>query len=142
MWQVPTQVAITTALAQGGALTPGGLVPSNPNPVDQPVVKTGLILPASGTLTIILPAVPAGRVGQIISLGLDSSDVNNTRVTTRVNGVAVPPIIAGIGSIGTSLAPTPLGAPIRLAAGDVFSLFLENLSAVDIQVTPRILGTN
>jgi hypothetical protein len=142
MWQVPTQVAITTALAQGGALTPGGLLPSNPNAVDQPVNKEGLTLPANGTLTITLPAVPAGRVGSITALGLDSSDVNNTRVTTRVNGVAVPPIIQGIGPIGTSLQPTPLGAPIRLVAGDVFSLFLENLSAADIQVVPRIIGTN
>jgi hypothetical protein len=142
MWQVPTQVAITTALAQGGALTPGGLLPSNPGAVDQPTLRNALTLPASGTLTITLPAIAAGRVGSITALGLDTSDVNNTRITTRVNGVAVPPEVAVIGPLGTALNPVLLGAPIRLAAGDVFSLFLENLSAADIQVGPRIIGTN
>jgi hypothetical protein len=142
LWQVPTQVAITTALAQGGALTPGGLLPSNPVAFDLPATRSGLVLPASGTLTITLPAIAAGRVGSITALGLDTGDQLNTRVTTRVNAIAVPPEVLTIGSIGTSLAPVPLGAPIRLSAGDVFSLFLENLSAADIQVQPRIIGTN
>ena len=142
MWQVPTQVAVTSALAQGGVLLPTGLPPASPVAFDQPATRSGLILPASGTLTITLPAIAAGRRGTVTALGLDSSDVLNTRITTRVNAVAVPPEILAIGSIGTSLAPVALATPINLAAGDVFSLFLENLSAADIQVQPRIIGTN
>lgn len=142
MWQVPTQVAITTALAQGGTLLPTGLPPSSPVPFDLPATRTGLTLPAGGTLTITLPAIAAGRQGTVTALGLDTSDAVNTRVTTRRNAVAIPPEVLTIGSIGTSLAPVPLATPITLAAGDVFSLFLENLSAADITVGPRIIGTN
>jgi hypothetical protein len=142
MWQVPTQVAVTSALAQGGTLLPTGLPPSSPVAFDQPATRAGLTLPAGGTLTITLPAIAAGRRGTITALGLDTGDVLNTRITTKVNGIAVPPEILAIGSIGTSLVPIALGTPINLAAGDVFSLFLENLSAADIQVQPRIIGTN
>lgn len=142
MWQVPTQVAVTAALAQGGVLLPTGLPPASPVAMDLPANRTGLTLPAGGTLTITLPAIAAGRAGTITALGLDTSDVPNTRITTRVNGVAVPPEILTVGSIGTSLEPVPLGTPINLAAGDVFDLFLENLSAADIFVGPRIIGTN
>lgn len=141
MWQVPTQVAVTSALAQGGTLLPGGLPPASPVAMDQPATRQGLTLPASGTLTITLPAIAAGRQGTITALGLDTGDAANTRITTKVNGVAVPPEVNTIGSIGTSLAPVALATPINLAAGDVFSLFLENLSAADIVVQPRIIGT-
>ena len=142
MWQVPTQVAVTSALAQGGTLLPSGLPPASPVAMDLPASRIGLTLPASGTLTITLPAIAAGRRGTITALGLDTTDATNTRITTRVNGVAVPPEVLTVGSIGTSLAPVALATPINLAPGDVFDLFLENLSAADIFVGPRIIGTN
>lgn len=140
MWQVPVAVAITSALAQGGFFFGTDTPPPGAVSFDEPATRTGLTLPAGGTLTITLPAIPASKRAVVTMLGLDSSDAANTRITTRVNGAAVAPEIAVIGSIGTTLAPITLPAPIPESAGDVFSLFLENLSAADISISARILG--
>lgn len=140
MWQVPTAAAVTAALAQGGFAFASGSPPPGALSFDQPTIRTGLILPAGGTLTITLPAVPAGKRGSVTALGLDTSDAANTRVTTRVNGIAVAPEVATVGPLGTALDPVALPAPILEFPGDVFSLFLENLSGANITVGPRILG--
>ena len=142
MWQVPTQVALTTALAQGGVLVSGPLPPSNPQPFDQPTNRVAVVVPPGGNISVTLPAIAAGRTGSVTALGLDSSDVTNTRVTTRINGIAVPPEIAAIGAMGSANNPVTLGTPIRLAAGDVFSLFIEDTGGAGLTVQPRIIGFN
>lgn len=140
MWQVPTAVAITSALAQGGFFFGSGSPPPGAVPFDLPATRTGLVLPAAGSLIISIPAIPAGKRGMVTALALDTQDAANTRITTRVNGVAVAPEIAVIGSVGASLSPVLLPAPVILSPGDVFSYFLENIGAADIPVGPRIMG--
>lgn len=143
LWVVPTQVAVTAALAQGGAFTNiPGVPPLGAAPFDQPTLRTGLVIPAGGTLAILLPAVGPAKRGAVTALGLDTSDVANTRYTTRVNGAAVAPEIAAIGPLGTGNLPVPLAAPILENPGDVFSLFIENLNGgapITINAV-RILG--
>jgi len=141
MYRVPTGVAVTMALAQGGALFGGGgLVPPNAIPLDEPVDRRLTTIAPGGSLTITLAAVPVGQVEQITALGATSSDFTALRTTTRVNGAAVPPLVLVLGALGTLQVPTPFAAPIVLGPGEVFSVLLENVGAANIDVAARILG--
>jgi hypothetical protein len=141
MYRVPTAVAVTTALAAGGVLFgSGGASPPGAVPLDEPTDRRTTVIPGAGSLTVTLAAVPAGQREFITALGFTSSDFTSTRITTRVNGIAVPPLIAELGAQGTLQVPTPLAAPIILGPGDVFSILMENLSGVNVDMAARILG--
>jgi hypothetical protein len=141
MYHVPTGVAVTTALAQGGVFFgAGGIAPPGAVPLDQPVDRRTVVVAGGGSLTVTLAAVPAGQRELITALGFTSSDFTQTRITTLVNGIAVPPLLAELGAQGTLQVPTPLAAPIILGPGDVFSILMENLSGVNVDMAARILG--
>lgn len=142
MYRVPTGVAVTTALAAGGALLTGapGVAPPGAIPLDQPTDRRTVAVAGGGSLTITLAAIPAGQHGSIVALGFTSSDFTNTRITTRVNGVSVPPEQSALGAQGTMQAPNTLGAPINLSPGDVFSVLMENLSGLNVDMAARIIG--
>jgi hypothetical protein len=141
MYNVPTGVAVTTALAAGGFLFGGGgAAPPGAIPIDQPTDRRTVAVAGGGSLTITLAAIPATQKGLIAALGFTSTDFTNTRITTRVNGVAVNPFIATLGAQGTLQAPTSLGAPIVLSPADVFSILMENLSGVNVDMAARIIG--
>lgn len=136
-YHVPSIVAVTSALAAGGGYT-GGTAPPGADAIDFPVNRTPQTVAAAGQLLITLPAV-AGA-GMITALGVSTTDVNNTRITTRVNGVQAGPFNQVIGAVGTLDAPYTFGAPIQLAAGDVFSVLLENLDVVPEDMIARVVG--
>lgn len=140
-YRVPTMVAVTTALAAGGGLFLGvGIAPPGAVPIDQPVDVTPQSVAGGGQLLVTWPAMGAAEAGIVTTLGVDTADVANTRITTRVNGVAVPPYILHIGAIGTLQQPTPLPAPISLPALAVFSVLMENLSGVPVLMAARAQG--
>jgi hypothetical protein len=128
-YNVPVTVAVTTALAAGGVLIGGDVPPPSAVPIDLPVDKTPQTVAIGGTLTITWPAMGASEFGMVTAIGITTTDAVNTRVTTRVDGVSVPPYQASIGAIGTMDNPTQLPVPIRLGPGQVFSFFMENINA-------------
>ena len=97
--------------------------------IDLPVNRVPVAVAALGSLTITWPAIPAGQRGVVTAIGVSSDDFANTRITTRVNGVAVAPYILIIGTVGDLATPTSLAVPILLGTADVFSLLIENLDA-------------
>jgi hypothetical protein len=110
-------------------------------PLDAPVDRRLTSVAGGGALTLTLPAVPAGQRGVITALGITASNFLVLRTTTRVNGLAVAPMVALLGVAGGPLqTPDPLAAPIALAAGDVFSLLLENTGVPAMDLAGRILG--
>jgi hypothetical protein len=139
-YNVPTTVAVTTALAAGSALFGGSVVPPNAVPVDLPVSRIPVSVAGGASLTITWPAIAASGQGQVTAIGISTSDAQNTRITTQIDGVAVPPYQATIGAIGSMDDPTLLSVPIRLAAGQVFSLLLENISGAAIDLAARTMG--
>lgn len=139
-YHVPSTVAVTTALAAGGVLIGSGSPPPSAVPIDLPVSRIATTVAGGGSLTITWPAMGASEFGAVTAIGVSSSDVANTRITTRVDGVSVPPLQAVIGPVGTMENPTLLPAPIRLGPAQVFSLFLENLSGVNVDIAARTLG--
>lgn len=139
-YHVPVMVAVTTALASGGAIFDANTPPPNAVPLDFPVNKIPQSIAPAGSLLITWPAMGPSEVGQVTAAGISTSDAQNTRISTQVNGVAVPPLIASFGAVGTMDAPTLFGAPIRLGPGQVFSLLMENVGAVAIDMAARTLG--
>lgn len=136
-YHVPSVVAVTTALAAGGGL-PGGSPPPGATAIDFPIDRTPQTVAGGATLTITLPAVT--NAGMITGLGVNTTDIVNTRITTFVNGVQTGPLNQAIGAVGTMDAPTIFGAPIVLQAGDVFSVELENLDVGNEDMSARIIG--
>lgn len=140
-YNVPTMVAVTTALAAGGALFLGvGVAPPGAQAVDLPVSRIPQTVAGGGQLLITWPALGAAEFGVVTAMGLSTTDLANTRVTTRVNGVTVAPYNQVIGAIGTLDAPTPLPAPVELRPGDTFSVLMENLSGVNVDMIVRTQG--
>lgn len=139
-YRVPVMVAVTTALASGGAVFDAGTPPPSAIPLDLPVNKIPASIAPAGSLLTTWPAMGPGEFGLVTALGISTSDAANTRISTRVDGVAVPPLIASFGAVGTLDAPTPLAVPIRLGPGQVFSLLMENVGAGAIDMAARTLG--
>lgn len=139
-YRVPVMVAVTTALASGGAVFDANTPPPNAVPLDFPVNKIPQAIAPGGSLLITWPAMGASEFGLVTALGISSDDLTNTRITTQVGGVAVAPLVQSFGAVGTMDAPTPLPVPIRLGPGQVFSLLMENVGAAPINMAARTLG--
>jgi len=140
-YYVPVNVAVTTALAAGGVLFGGGgAAPPGATPVDLPVNRVPVSVAAGGQLLITWPAVPANQQGLVTAIGVAAADFANARITTRVGGVAVAPLVQVFGAVGPLEAPTPLAVPIRMAAGQVFSLLIENVGGAPQDMAARTLG--
>lgn len=139
-YRVPVMVAVTTALAAGGALFDANTPPPSAVPLDFPVDKLPQSIAAAGSLIITWPAMGASEFGLVTALGISTSDAVNTRITTRVDGVGVPPLIASLGAVGSMESPTPFAVPIRLGPGQVFSLLMENIGGLAIDMAARTLG--
>lgn len=139
-YRVPTMVAVTTALAAGGALFSGSTPPPSAVPLDLPVNRLPSTIAAGGSLTITWPAMGASELGQVTAIGVSTSDAVNTRITTRIDGAAVPPLQAVIGAVGSLDNPTLLAVPVKLGPTQVFSLLMENISAGNIDMAARTLG--
>lgn len=139
-WNINPRTAMVTALAAGGLQPNPAILPGDPNltALDLPENKGLQTIAAAGTLTVAWPAAPTR--GQVNAIAAFSTDPANTRIETRVNGVAVQPYLADFGAIGDMEQPTPLATPIVLAAGDVFSLVMTNLSAGNIDMQARTQG--
>lgn len=138
---VPTAVVVTTALAVGGAyFGPGGIAAPDAEPFDEPVDKLPQSVAAGGQYLVTLAAIAAGQQGMVTALGVTVSDATVAEITTRVDGVAVPPLSAVLGAVGPMETPTPLASPIPLGPGQVFSLLIENTGAVNIDIAARVLG--
>lgn len=139
-YRVPVMVAVTTALSSGGAVFDADTPPPNAVPLDFPVNKIPQSIAPAGSLLITWPAMGASEFGLMTSLGVSTSDAQNTRISTQVDGVAVAPLVASFGAVGTMDAPTPLAVPIRLGPGQVFSLLMENVGGLAIDMAARTLG--
>lgn len=139
-YHVPTMVAVTTALAAGGALFGGDTPPPGALGVDLPVDRTPQSVAGGGSYLVTWPAMGASEFGQVARIGISTSDAVNTRTTTRVDGVAVDPYQLTIGAIGTLDNPTPMANIINLKPGQVFSLLMENLSGVAVSMAARTMG--
>lgn len=139
-YRVPTMVAVTTALAAGGALFSGSTPPPSAVPIDLPVNRIPATIAAGGSLTITWPAMGASELGQVTAIGVSTTDAVNTRITTRINGGAVPPLQAVIGAVGSLDNPTLLAVPVKLGPAQVFSLLMENIGAGNIDMAARTLG--
>lgn len=139
-YRVPVLVAVTTALASGGAVFDGGTPPPGAIPIDLPIDKLPQSIAPAAALTVTWPAMGATEFGLVTALGISTSDAVNTRITTQVDGVAVPPLIASFGAVGTLDNPTLLAVPVRLGPGQVFSLLMENISGAAIDMAARTLG--
>jgi hypothetical protein len=135
MWRVPSDIFIGL-----GPVIPG-LIPSvAATPIDQPVNRVPVAIAAGGQLVIALPIVPVGGQQAITALGIVSSDYAAIRTSTRINGIAVAPLMLSIGAQGTLQEPTPFGSPLLCVGGDVFDVLLENISGLAITATARIVG--
>jgi hypothetical protein len=139
-YHVPVMVAVTTALASGGAQFDADSPPPNAVPLDLPTDKLPQTIAPAGSHVVTWPAMGATEFGLVTALGISSDDLVNTRITTRIDGVAVPPLIASFGAVGTMDDPTILSVPIRLGPGQVFSLLMENVGAANILMAARTLG--
>ncbi len=82
----------------------------------------------------------ASELGQVTAIGISTTDAVNTRITTRINGGAVPPLQAVIGAVGSLDNPTLLAVPVKLGPTQVFSLLMENIGAGNIDMAARTLG--
>lgn len=139
-YRVPVMVAVTTALASGGAVFDANTPPPSAVPLDFPVNQIPQSIAPAGSLLITWPAMGASEFGLVTALGISTTDAANTRITTQIGGVAVPPLVAAFGAVGSLVAPTPLAVPIRLGPGQVFSLLMENVGAAAIDMAARTLG--
>lgn len=139
-WNINPRTAMVTALAAGGLQPAAGLAPGDPNvtALDLPENKGLQTIAPAGTLTVTWPAAPTR--GQVNAVGFFSTDPANTQVQSLVNGVPVEPFLADFGAIGPMETPDPLAVPIPLAAGDVFTLILTNLSGVNVDMQARTQG--
>ena len=138
-YHVPSIVAVTSALAAGGGFV-GTAAPPGAEAIDLPVDRTPQTVAAGGQLLVVWPAMGAAEAGAVTALGVSTTDVATTEMTTRIDGIQAGPFNNTIGAAGTLDAPTPLAAPIILGAGQVFSVLLENTSALPQDMSVRTLG--
>jgi hypothetical protein len=137
LWQVPTAVAVTAALAQGG-VDLGSSPPAGAPPFDELFFNVNV--PAGTGVAFAIPAPAALHTSFVTTLGLDTADAVNTRFSSRINGAVVPPYNQETASPGPTAAPFTLPTPIVVPAGAVFDLFVENVSGADFLVSVRIAG--
>lgn len=139
-YRVPVMVAVTTALASGGAVFDADTPPPSAVPLDFPVNQIPQSVAPAGSLLVTWPAMGASEFGLVTALGISTTDAANTRISTQIDGVAVPPLVQSFGAVGSLVAPTPFAVPIRLGPGQVFSVLMENVGAVAIDMAARTLG--
>jgi hypothetical protein len=109
-------------------------------PVDLPVSRVPVLVPAAGSLIVTWPAIPQGATGVCRRIGLSTSDFANTRITTRINANPVPPFGGIVGAIGPLESLIDLTAPVIIRSGDVFSVLLENIGLAGITMMVRTTG--
>lgn len=114
--------------------------PERAFPIDLPVNRAPVVIPAGGSLTLTWPIIAPGSIGIVKRMGLSSTDFANTRTTTLVNNFSVPPIQQIIGVIGDVTNPPDLATPIILHGNDTFSVLVENIGGAPISVIVRTLG--
>lgn len=137
LWQVPTAVAVTAALAQGG-MDLGSSPPSGSTPFDELFFNVNV--PAGTGVAFAIPAPGASRTSFVTTVGIDTGDAVNTRFSSRINGAVVPPYNQETGSPGPTANPFTLPTPVVVTSGNVFDIFVENVSGVDFLVSVRIAG--
>jgi hypothetical protein len=141
-YKIPQRVATTTALAAGGMQPVAGLPPIPASAAFQDIFTAALQMLAPGaSVAVAWPAVPAGQSGFVTALAFASSDPTVVTYQTRVNGIGKGPYAtAHLGDLGTIVAPFFLPVGIKLAAGDVFDIFVTNTGAAPITFQTRALG--
>lgn len=126
---------------QGGDYPPWIHPPFGALPLDEPQNVLMQQIAALGTLTITLPRVPPGRILIIKKIGVDTTDVDNTRITTRIDGTAVPPFSGRFGALGSVQTPYELAAAIQVPPNATFSLTLDNIQiGAALSAAGRIAG--
>jgi hypothetical protein len=115
--------------------------PFGVRPIDEPQNLSGSVIAPAASAVFAWPTVAAGHVGVVARIGVTSSDFSTTTVfQTRANANPIPPWSARTGNVGPIFEPPPLAAPILLAPGQTFDVFVTNNGAVAITVAVRILG--
>lgn len=109
-------------------------------PFDVPQNRIPVVVPAAGSLVIVLAPIPQGMTGTVRRIGVSSSDFANTRVTTRINTTPVPPLAGIVGTVWDFNNPPELPGVILLRAGDQFNLLIENLGGVGVTIGARFAG--
>jgi len=121
-------------------LPPRHFAPERAFPVDLPVSRVPVAIPAGGSLVLEWPIITPGTTGIVKRIGVSSTDFSNTRISTRVNNTPVPPYMQIIGVVGPPESPIELNPPIILKGADTFSLLVENLGGAPITVVVRTTG--
>ena len=106
--------------------------------IDLPLTRTPTAVAAGGSLEIEWPALPQGTFGVVRNIGVSTSVVADTRVTTRQNQAPVQPYPGVIGAIGELEEPKEI--VLLLKSGDLFSVLVENIGAAGITVAVRTIG--
>lgn len=96
------------------------------------------IAPGASLVLVTWPAIPSGATGVVRKIGLTTSAVADTQITTRINGVPVPPFIQVVGAIGDLVAPQD--TQIILRPGDVFDVVAQNTGAGALTAAVRTYG--
>lgn len=109
-------------------------------PVDLPQNRIPAAVAAGGSIIIAWPQIPQGSTGVCRRVGISTSAVADTRVTTLINRNPVPPLGGVIGAIGTLENPTDLAGPVIIRAGEEFALLLENIGVGIVTMAARTLG--
>lgn len=121
-------------------LPPWLFPPANSFAFDQPSNRMPVVIPAGGSLVVTLPRVPLGSTGVVSRIGISTTSAADTRITTRINTNPVPPWGNVFGAVSALEDPTDLPAPILLRGSDEFSVLMENVGAVAVNMAARILG--
>lgn len=108
--------------------------------LDLPAFRIPQAILAGASLIITWDVVPQNALGIVTRIAIQTSNAADTRVTTRVNGFPVEPLIQVVGAVGELQDPTLLAAPIDLNPGDVFSLVMENIGMAPRDMAARTMG--
>lgn len=108
---------------------------------DLPNFRIPFVLIAGAAVALVTWArVPLGQRGVIRKVGgvVTAGNLADVTWSTRVNGSPVLPFLAVVGAFGTLEAPQDI--QVLLAAGDVFTLFVQNTGALPCSVACRTMG--
>ena len=108
--------------------------------LDLPIFRIPQAIPAGGSLIVTWEVVPQNALGIVTRIGIQTSEAADTRITTRINGIPVEPLLQVIGALGDMLDPPLLAAPIDLNPGEVFSLVMENIGMAPRNMAARTMG--
>jgi hypothetical protein len=108
--------------------------------LDLPIFRIPQPILAGASLIVTWDVVPQSALGIVTRIGTQTSNATDTRITTRVNGFPVEPLIQVIGAVGDMQDPPLLATPIDLNPGDVFSLVMENIGMAPRDMAARTMG--